>query len=223
MSTKKYFKDIKLGISTTLGGMKATMKHFLIGARRRRIPMGIDNPDYFKQPDGLVTIHYPKEKVPVPDTGRYRLHNEIDDCIGCKACARDCPVDCITIETISAVEDLGTTSDGTKKKLWLAVYDIDMAKCCYCGLCTAACPTECLTMTKVYDFAEYDRDNLLYHFGNLTPQQAAEKRKQLEESKKNKNTAKAETTTTVTEEKKEETVQQNTQTAGGRKKPIMKR
>jgi formate hydrogenlyase subunit 6/NADH:ubiquinone oxidoreductase subunit I len=101
---------------------------------------------------------------------------ETDDCIVCDKCVRICPVDCITIESFKAVDDLGTTSSGASKKIELPVFDIDMAKCCFCGLCTTVCPTECLTMTKVYDYATTDRDQLLYHFGNLSPKQEIEKR-----------------------------------------------
>ena len=90
---------------------------------------------------------------PIPDVGRYRLHNEIDDCIVCDKCAKICPVDCIDIEPIKATEEIGKTSDGTPKRIYAAKFDIDMGKCCFCGLCTTVCPTECLTMTKVYDFS----------------------------------------------------------------------
>ncbi|MCS7081574.1 MAG: 4Fe-4S binding protein [Bacteroidetes bacterium] len=171
-----YFTNLRIGVETVWAGLRLTLGH-LRQARRRRRPVSIADPDYFRQPDGQVTVRYPHEAVPVPDTGRYRLHNDIDDCIGCLKCARICPVDCITIETIKAVEDLGTTSNGQKKRLWIARFDIDMAKCCYCGLCTMVCPTECLTMTKVHDFSEFDRDNMVYHFANLTPEEVEEKRR----------------------------------------------
>jgi NADH-quinone oxidoreductase subunit I len=115
----------------------------------------------------------------VPDVGRYRLHNEIDDCIVCDLCAKICPVNCIEIDAIKATEDIGITSDGTKKRLYAATFNIDLAKCCYCGLCTAVCPTDCLTMTKVYDFPEVDIKNMIYHFTDLSPEQAEEKRQKL--------------------------------------------
>lgn len=146
---------------------------------------------YFDHAPGRVTIQYPQERLAVPDVGRYRLYMETEDCIGCDQCARICPVDCITIEKIKAVDDLGLTSDGSKKKFYLPTFDIDMAKCCYCGLCTVVCPTECLTMTKSYDFAEYDRENFLYHFGNLSPIQAQAKQAELNAFEAAKAAAKA--------------------------------
>ncbi|AMM50030.1 4Fe-4S ferredoxin [Rufibacter sp. DG15C] len=157
-------------------GMGLTFKH-LVQAKERRSPLHIADPNYFKQDTGVVTLTYPYEALPVPENGRYRLHNEIDDCIVCDLCAKICPVDCITIESVKATEEIGETSDGTKKRLYAPVFDIDLAKCCYCGLCTTVCPTDCLTMTKVYDFPEVDIKNMIYHFTDLTPEQAEEKKK----------------------------------------------
>ncbi|QHL87048.1 4Fe-4S dicluster domain-containing protein [Nibribacter ruber] len=157
-------------------GLGLTWRH-LFQARERRSPLHIADPNYFQQDTGVVTLTYPYESLPVPENGRYRLHNEIDDCIVCDLCAKICPVDCITIESVKATEEIGETSDGTKKRLYAPVFDIDLAKCCYCGLCTTVCPTDCLTMTKVYDFAEVDIKNMIYHFTDLTPEQAEEKKK----------------------------------------------
>lgn len=140
--------------------------------------MGIDQKGFFAKTKGLVTIQYPREQVPTPDVGRYRLHVEISDCIGCDQCARVCPVDCIDIVKVKSTEPLPPASDGSKVMFEYPVFDIDMAKCCYCGLCTIVCPTECITMTKVYDFSSTDRHALNYHYGNLS--QAEGERKQAE-------------------------------------------
>jgi formate hydrogenlyase subunit 6/NADH:ubiquinone oxidoreductase subunit I len=173
-----------------LKGMKLTWQH-LFHANRRRATTYVDDPNYFKQPDGPVTLKYPYEAIPVPDVGRYRLHNEIDDCIVCDLCAKICPVNCIEIDAIKATEDIGITSDGTKKRLYAATFNIDLAKCCYCGLCTTVCPTDCLTMTKVYDFAEVDVKNMIYHFSDLSPEQVEEKRQKFEKQQAEVAAAKA--------------------------------
>ena len=128
-----------------------------------------------------MTLSYPHESLPIPDNGRYKLHNEIDDCIVCDKCAKVCPVDCIEIDPIRAVGEIGKTSDGTSKRIYAAKFDIDMAKCCFCGLCTTVCPTECLTMTKSFDFSEYDVDDHTYSFATMTPLEILTKRKELEE------------------------------------------
>jgi len=174
-TASKYNHNFFTVVGALLKGMKLTLQHFL-RANKRREPTYVSDPNYFKQPEGLVTLTYPYEAIPVPEIGRYRLHNEIDDCIVCDLCAKICPVNCIEIEAIKATEDIGTTSDGTKKRLYAGVFNIDLAKCCYCGLCTTVCPTDCLTMTKVYDFPETDVRNMIYHFTDLSPEQAQEKK-----------------------------------------------
>jgi len=97
----------------------------------------------------------------------------MDDCIGCDQCAMACPVDCIMIETVKSTPDvdLGLTSVGTKKRLYVTKFDIDIAKCCYCALCVYPCPTECIKMTDVYEFSEYERKNLMYSFAVMSPEE----------------------------------------------------
>ena len=114
-----YFKDIKDAIGTALVGMRITWGHM-----------------FTKK----VTIQYPDVKRDLPDRTRNRLYVNMDDCIGCDQCAKACPVNCIDIETVKAqpTEDLGTTSTGNKKRLWVTLFDIDIAKCCRVSavLCT---------------------------------------------------------------------------------------
>lgn len=156
------------------------MRH-LRQATESRKPLSVASDNYFEQQTGLVTVQYPHEQLPIPDNGRYRLHNEIDDCIVCDKCAKVCPVDCITIDAIKATEEVGRASDGSPIRLYAATFDIDMAKCCYCGLCTVVCPTECLTMEKKFDYSEFDLGKLTYGFANLTADQAEEKRQLYEQ------------------------------------------
>ena len=165
--------------------MKLTLG-YLKDAPKSREPIGIEDEAYFEADRGTFTLQYPHESFPVPDNGRYRLHNEIDDCIVCDKCAKVCPVDCIEIDAIKATEVYGHTSDGTPKRIHAAKFDIDMGKCCFCGLCTTVCPTECLTMTKVYDFSEFDVRDHKYSFGEMSLVEIAEKRKEAEEADKKK-------------------------------------
>src|SRR5206468_2994824 len=107
--------------------------------------------------------------------GRYKLHNEIDDCIVCDKCVRVCPVDCIEIEAIPSPTAIGQTSNGMNKRIYAAKFDIDMAKCCFCGLCTTVCPTACLTMTPEYDFSVFDFAAHNVGFATMTSQEISEK------------------------------------------------
>lgn len=184
-----YFHDVKTGILTSIKGLSLTLRH-LRNATRRRTPEGIASDNYFDLQNGLVTLQYPYEQLPIPDNGRYRLRNEIDDCIVCDKCAKVCPVDCITIDAIKATEEVGRASDGSPIRLYAATFDIDMAKCCYCGLCTVVCPTECLTMDKKFDYSEFELGKLTYEFSNLSPEQADEKRALYEQFLQEKEAAK---------------------------------
>lgn len=153
---REYFKNIWTAVFTILVGMKITFKHLFVPA---------------------VTIQYPDVKPKLPERERNRLYVNMDDCIGCDQCARACPVNVISIETVKALptEDL-KTSQGRKKALWVTNFTIDFAKCCYCQLCVFPCPTECIYMTDVYEFSEYERENLIYNFSTLTPEEVEQKK-----------------------------------------------
>lgn len=159
---KRYLRNTYEALATVWKGMTVTLKHLFTPA---------------------VTIQYPDVKPPLPDRSRNRLFVDMDDCIGCDQCARACPVNCIEIDTVKALpeEDLGKTSNGKRKALWVTRFDIDIAKCCYCSLCVPVCPTDCIYMTDVYEFAEFDRNNLVYKFGTMTGEEAEEKIKNFEE------------------------------------------
>ncbi|OGU38473.1 MAG: NADPH-quinone oxidoreductase [Ignavibacteria bacterium RIFOXYB2_FULL_35_12] len=154
---KEYFLNIWIGLSTVAIGMKVTFKHLFVPA---------------------VTIQYPSVRVELPERERNRLYVNMDDCIGCDQCSRACPVSCIEIETVKGLptEDLGKTSNGKKKALWVTKFDIDFAKCCYCQLCVFPCPTECIYMTDVYEFSEFQRNDLVYDFVTLTPEEREQKK-----------------------------------------------
>ncbi len=169
---REYLKNTWLGIWTVLVGMKITFKHLFIPA---------------------VTIQYPDVKVPLPERVRNRLYVNMDDCIGCDQCARACPVNCITIETVKGLptDDLGITSNGKKKALWVTKFDIDFAKCCYCQLCVFPCPTECIYMTDIYEFSEFKRNDLHYNFSTLSTDEGEEKKLNWEKFQAEKEAQKA--------------------------------
>lgn len=176
-------------IRTSWKGMSLTLKHlFAVNKRRKSVDIRSDN--YFEQKEGVVTVQYPKETLPIPEVGRYQLDVVIDDCIVCDLCAKVCPVDCIEIESIKGTGPIGITSDGTTKRLHAAKFDIDMAKCMYCGLCTVVCPTECITMTDTYDRSVTNVADLIYKFSEMTPEEAEQKRKELAEQLAEKQAAK---------------------------------
>ena len=170
---REYFVKFWEGLITILIGMKVTLRHVFIPA---------------------VTIQYPTVKPELPERERNRLYVNMDDCIGCDQCSRACPVSCIEIETVKSLpeEDLGKTSNGKKKALWVTKFDIDFAKCCYCQLCVFPCPTECIYMTDVYEFSEFKRDNLIYDYVTLSPEEREQKKINFEKFQKQKEIEKAE-------------------------------
>lgn len=180
-----YWTNIVTAVSTLLQGLKLTGKH-IVASRRSKTSVDITEAGYFDKQQGIATIQFPHETIPVPDNGRYQLYNEIDDCIVCDKCAKICPVNCITIEPIRSPEEFGKTSDGTSKRIYAAKFDIDMGKCCFCGLCTTVCPTECLTMTKTYDFSVLDIREHNFPFGNMSEDQVAIKKNEWEVYQQNK-------------------------------------
>ncbi|MBM3287162.1 MAG: NADH-quinone oxidoreductase subunit I [Candidatus Eisenbacteria bacterium] len=140
----KYFSDVYRALATAFVGL------------------GVTGRNAFTKP---TTLEYPDQRWTLPDRYRGILHNRIEDCIGCLACARACPVDCIHIEISKRdKEEYGLTSDGTKITQWIPRFDIDMALCMVCGLCTEVCPTCCLTMTKEYELAVTDKRRMYLEF-----------------------------------------------------------
>jgi len=175
-----YFKHIHKALTTIWIGMMITFKQM------------------FKK---SVTIQYPEQRLKLPERERNRLFVNMEDCIGCDQCAKACPVSCIDIETLKAVPGdivgkTGVTSQGKKKALFVPKFTIDFAKCCFCQLCVFPCPTECIYMTDVFEYSEFNRENLIYDFTDMTPEMAEEKRKKLadyqaEQAKKKEEAAKS--------------------------------
>lgn len=96
-----------------------------------------------KQIEGAITVQYPEERIPYPDTyrGRHRLTLKQDgavQCTACFLCATACPADCIYIEA-------GEYLENPIEKFPLR-YEIDTLRCIYCGFCVEACPCDAIRM-----------------------------------------------------------------------------
>lgn len=194
-----YWNNLSRTITSVIGGLGLTGKHILdtIVNKKSSASLDVRQSGYFENQKGITTLQYPHEQMPVPENGRYKLHNEIDDCIVCDKCVKVCPVNCITIDAIRSPEEFGKTSDGTSKRIYAAKFDIDMSKCCFCGLCTTVCPTECLTMTPEYAFSTFSLNDHQFEFAEMTEGEIEQKKKEWQEHLASKEAAKANTNSTT--------------------------
>jgi NADH-quinone oxidoreductase subunit I len=134
-AVNRYFKDVVDGFMTVLVGMSVTGREFLEHKTRN------------------VTQQYPAERVPMPPRFRGMLFNDVNKCIACLLCAKDCPVDCIVV-----------TGEGKGKDRRANVFTIDFNKCMWCNLCVEVCPVESLYMTHEYEVTFRDRREMLVDF-----------------------------------------------------------
>ena len=167
-----YFSNISAGIGTALVGMRITFEHLFSKKVTRQYP---------------DTFH-PIRDGHMPKFARNRLYVDMELCIGCMICQRNCPVNCIDIKTIKAVkgDPEAFKKSGDKVTLWVEKFDIDFAKCMFCNLCTEECPTDAIYMTQEFEYTKYNRNELIYSFSVMTDDQIAAKTKLLEDEKAEK-------------------------------------
>ncbi|RLD04297.1 MAG: 4Fe-4S ferredoxin [Chloroflexi bacterium] len=119
-----------------------------------------------KDANGIFTIQYPEEKLPVPEEFRYipfLVYDEVDGekvnrCTACGICAKVCPPQCIWIERAS---DPVTGRPAAHP----VAFTIDADICMNCGLCAEFCPFDSIKMDHDYELASYGRT--VYHLDDL--------------------------------------------------------
>jgi len=119
-------------------GMKSTMSHLI----------------HYKP----ITLQYPHEKRILPDNYRgmlalLRYEDGTDKCVGCDLCEAACPSRVITV--------VSDEVPGEPVKRYAKEYYMDMTRCLFCGMCVQACPVDALAMTREYEWAVYDKRELL--------------------------------------------------------------
>lgn len=135
---KRYFGDLFNGAWSLVVGLGVTLKALF-------------------QPH--VTVHYPRQKLEI--TPQFRGHTELfinpetgsHKCISCGMCMRECPSDCIYLESEKK-------ADGPGKNL--TVYTLDFTKCSLCGTCVEICPTQALRYSREYELASSDKGDFRY-------------------------------------------------------------
>lgn len=119
-------------------GMKSTMSHLI----------------HYKP----ITLQYPHEKRSLPDNYRgmlalLRYDDGTEKCVGCDLCEAACPSRVITVVSAEV--------PGEPVKRYAKEYSMDMTRCLFCGMCVQACPVDALAMTREYEWAVYDKRELL--------------------------------------------------------------
>src|SRR5215212_10011658 len=105
--------------------------------------------------EGLFTVEYPDERLPVYERFRVLpvLIYDDDDgnvrCTSCNICAKVCPPQCIWM----------TQAKGPKGNVVPLPEDfyIDMDVCMNCGLCSEYCPFDAIKMDHNFELSNYER------------------------------------------------------------------
>ncbi len=109
--------------------------------------------------DGIFTVQYPEEKLPVPEEFRYIPFLVYDEgpngeqnlrCTSCGICAKVCPPQCIWITR-------STDPETGKPVPTPAEFAIDVDICMNCGFCAEYCPFDAIKMDHDYEIAGYER------------------------------------------------------------------
>ncbi len=105
--------------------------------------------------EGLFTVEYPDERLPVRERFRVLpmlIYDDADGnvrCTSCNICAKVCPPQCIWM----------THAAGPDGKPVPKVEDffIDMDVCMNCGYCAEYCPFDAIKMDQNFELANYER------------------------------------------------------------------
>lgn len=146
------FEELKKYFENTFHSVHSVFRSFWAST-----PYWFNSSEWHKE----VTEQYPdpissRSPDDLPARSRGLLFNEIEKCTGCKECEKVCPTQAIHIENEDGF-------DPTKP--WVAVYDIDFARCVFCGLCAYSCEPQSLYHTKQYEGSVYRSKDLVTSFG----------------------------------------------------------
>jgi len=139
-----WFRNVWYGVTTVMKGMWVTLR--TMGGTYRH---------------GTFTAKYEYPEKPAVIEPRFRGFHRYDftTCIGCEACAKACPADCIYITREKAPKPM---------KGWVVHgYTIDYGKCLFCGQCVPVCPVDCLAMGHQYDISCYARERCTVDFTRI--------------------------------------------------------
>ena len=147
-------------------GLLVTFKHFIQtylddlrrGGKRYYTEEGIKY-RMSKDVEGIFTVQYPEEKLPVPEEFRFipfLIYDEGENgekkirCTACGICSQVCPPQCIWIVRERHLRTGRPIPNPTE-------FNIDIDICMNCGLCVEFCPFDSIKMDHDYEIASNDR------------------------------------------------------------------
>lgn len=92
-----------------------------------------------------ATVHYPRERLDMPQGYRGKIVFSSEKCIGCKLCQRDCPAAALEIKKVG-------------EKQFEAVFNLD--RCIFCSQCVDSCNKNALETTNEFELAQIERNEL---------------------------------------------------------------
>lgn len=118
----------------------------------------------YHDPERLVTVQYPEERVPLQEQTRnfpFLVFDGNDPekglrCVACKICEKECPPQCIYI--VLERDEKG------KPQKHPRVFDIDVSVCMSCQICVEVCPFDAIKMDTEFELSTDNRfGGLLMH------------------------------------------------------------
>src|SRR3954464_5433846 len=149
---RTFWRDIRAGKALHRRGGGHQRFDFWFGPKKRGEQPTIQQ-DY--KTEGLFTVEYPDERLPVYERFRvlpvliYDTEDGNVRCTSCNICAKVCPPQCIWM----------TQAKGPKGNVVPLPEDffIDMDVCMNCGLCPEYCPFDAIKKDQNFELSNYER------------------------------------------------------------------